>query len=560
MNFAAQRGPSPALEGAIRAASLDRLQTRRAVDAVVVGAGAAGGMAALRLTQAGLRVLVLDAGWRTSFGETPLRAAALRTVSTLAGPGLWTGLPPRLAAMGLKGLKLIGKARQPVQSRCFAWALAPDAFADDRDHPYTVAPGTRFDWFRALQIGGRMTIPGHGRQYYRLSDRDLYPDDGLSPRWPLRRGELDPWYDLVEDLLGVTGGEEACAWVPPGRVARRLSPSPAEADAIERLGARWSGVPVVLGRSAPPLPAMDIAASTGRLLCRQGAIVREVEIDAAGRVSGVRWFDRDAGGPCSVAARIVFLCASALESTRILLNSSSLARPQGIGSRSGALGRNLMDHALVWGEGLGGPLPGEPVDLTPGRCLYLPRFDLRGGGSEGGRGYGVQLYRWSLGKGRSYVKAISFAEMTPRADNRVTLDPRRRDAWGVPVPRIDCRHSEAERALAGDQREALARIGEVLGVRWHVLSGEVAPPGSAIHECGTARMGDSPEASVLDPNGQCWDAEGLYVTDGAAFPSQGAQNPTLTILALTARACDHAVRTAAMGAKRPRRSERVVEA
>jgi choline dehydrogenase-like flavoprotein len=554
--FFSHGGASPALEAAIRAASLDRLQGRRAVDAVVVGAGAAGGMAALRLTQAGLRVLVLDAGWRTSFGEAPLRTTALRAASALAEPGLWTALPPRVLDMGLKALKLVGKARQPVQSRCFAWALAPDAFVDDRDHPYALAPGTRFDWFRALQIGGRMTIPGHGRQYYRLSDQDLFPDDGLSPRWPLRRGELDPWYDLVEGLLGLSGGDETCALVPPSRPAHVLKPTPAEAEAIARLGARWKDAPVILGCSAPPLPAIDMAACTGRLLCRQGAIVREIEIDAYGRVAGVRWFDRDAGGPCSIGASLVFLCASALESTRILLNSSSPLRPHGLGSRSGALGRYLMDHALIWSEGSGGPLPGEPVDPAPGRCLYLPRFDLRSGGEEGARGYGVQLYRWSAGRGRSAAKAVSFAEMTPRAENRVVLDPRRRDVWGAPILRVDCRHSEAERALAHDQNRALQEIGEALGVRWRILSSEAAPPGTAIHECGTARMGDTPENSVLDPNCQCWDAEGLYVTDASAFPSQGAQNPTLTILALTARAVDHAVRTAALSA-RPRRSERV---
>jgi choline dehydrogenase-like flavoprotein len=301
---------------------------------------------------------------------------------------------------------------------------------------------------------------------------------------------------------------------------------------------------------------MDAAAATGRLLCRQGAIVREVEVDAAGQVIGVRWRDREAGGGFSVRTPLVFLCASALESTRILLSSASPARPEGLGSQSNALGRYLMDHVLVCGEGVGGALPDEPVAHTPGRCLYLPRFDLRAGGEDGGRGYGVQIYRWSLGRGASYFNAVSFAEMTPRADNRVTLDPNRRDAWGAPVLRIACRQSNAELALARDQSAALAELGEILGVRWRALADIAAPPGTAIHECGTARMGDSPDRSVLDPDNQCWDAEGLYVTDAASFPSQGAQNPTLTILALTARACDHAVRTAGARAGRGRRARR----
>ena len=341
-------------------------------------------------------------------------------------------------------------------------------------------------------------------------------------------------------------------------MAHVLTPSPAETEAMARIRERWPGAEAILGRSAPPLPAMDAAAATGRLLCRQGAIVREVEVDAAGQVTGVRWHDREAGGGCSVRAPLVFLCASALESTRILLCSASAARPEGLGSQSNALGRYLMDHVLVCGEGAGGALPDEPEPHTPGRCLYLPRFDLRAGGEAGGRGHGVQIYRWSLGRGASYFNAVSFAEMTPRAENRVTLDPERRDAWGAPVLRIECRHSEAELALAKDQSAALAELGEILGVRWRALADTAAPPGAAIHECGTARMGDSPDSSVLDPNNQCWDAKGLYVTDAASFPSQGAQNPTLTILALTARACDHAVRTA--GAGRARRSKKKVEA
>jgi choline dehydrogenase-like flavoprotein len=542
---------SPALEAAISAATLDRLQDRRGVDAVVVGAGAAGGMAALRLTTAGLRVLVLDAGWPAGRQAAPLRALTWRAISAVADPDLQAWLPPRAVEIGRKALKLAGKARQPVQTRCFAWELAPDAFVDDRDHPYVTERDARFDWFRAHQIGGRMTIPGHGRQYYRLSERDLFPNDGLSPKWPLRPGELDAWYDLAEGLLGLSGGGEASARVPAGSTAHVL------AEALARIRDRWPGAETILGRSAPPLPAMDAAAATGRLLCRQGAIVQEVEVDAAGQVTGVRWRDREAGGGCSVRTPLVFLCASALESTRILLSSASPARPEGLGSQSNALGRHLMDHVVVWGEGVGGALPDEPVAHTPGRCLYLPRFDLRAGGEDGGRGYGVQIYRWSLGRGVSYFNAVSFAEMTPRAANRVTLDPKRRDAWGAPVLRIACRHSEAELALARDQSAALAELGAILGVRWRALADTAAPPGTAIHECGTARMGDSPDSSVLDPDNQCWDAEGLYVTDAASFPSQGAQNPTLTILALTARACDHAVRTAGARAGRARRSQTI---
>ncbi len=190
-----------------------------------------------------------------------------------------------------------------------------------------------------------------------------------------------------------------------------------------------------------------------------------------------------------------------------------------------------MDHVLVSGQGVGGMLPGEPVQGVPGRCVYLPRFDLREGAMAGrGRGYGVQIYRWSIGQGISYFNAVAFAEMAPRMENRVVLDQRRKDAWGLPVLRIACQFNDAEIRLAKDQSAALRELADLLKVKFNQLNERPAPPGAAIHECGTARMGERPTDSVLDPHNQCWDASGLYVTDASAFPSQGAQNPTLTAL------------------------------
>jgi choline dehydrogenase-like flavoprotein len=535
---------SPALRAAIEAASGERLNDQRGFDAIVIGAGAAGGLAAMLLTQAGLTVLVLDAGWREGFWEAPLRQTISTVVATVADPRLQTKLPPSVVDFGRKALRAAGKIHQPVQTRCFAWDLAPGAFVDDRENPYINEPGSSFNWFRARQIGGRMIIPGHGRQYYRLSDSDFRPDDPAFPRWPLTRGELGPWYDLVERLLGLSGGVEHCPWIPDGQVANILTSSPAEAEVIELLKRRWHGTQPILGRSAPPLASIEAAAKTKRLLLRQGAIVRDVAVDACGRATGVNWFDRGTNRMRAMRAPIIFLCASSLETTRILLSSGSAASPSGIGTRSGVLGRCLMDHVLVTGQGVGGALPGEPVSGEPGRCVYLPRFDLRegdGASKSPGRGYGVQIYRWSIGRGKSYFNGVSLAEMAPRPENCVTLDPRHKDRWGCPVLRIRCHHSDAETRMAKDQSAALRELGKLLGVSFYRLDNTPAAPGTAIHECGTARMGDSPAESVLDHHNQCWEARGLYVTDASSFPSQGAQNPTLTILALTARACDHAV-------------------
>jgi choline dehydrogenase-like flavoprotein len=526
----------PALSAAIARTDLERVESRKGFDAIVVGGGASGGMAALQLTAAGLDVLVLDAGWRASFLEAPLRKATAALVRQVADPRLQTVLPPKLTDLGARALKLLGRIDQPVQTRCFAWPMAPDAFVSDRERPYRAEPGAEFHWFRAEQLGGKMIVPGHGRQYYRMERRDLLPSDGLSPRWPLQPDELTPWYEYVEDLLGVTGG--AGSAVPPERQAR---PNAAEREAIALIRQRWPSLRPTIGRAAPPLHSLSVAAATGRLYCRQGAVVAEVLVDAGGAVSGVGFVDRQSRSLRTARAPLVFLCASTLESTRILMTSQGPGGP--IGARSGALGRYLMDHVILSGEGVAGALPDEPIENLPGRCVYLPRVDLRDGGrgtARQGRGHGAQLYRWSIGKGRSYFNCVSFAEMLPSADNGVSLDRVRRDAFGLPTLKIRCRHSDAELRLGQDQARVLGELGELFGVKFSRRLTLPAAPGTAIHECGTARMGEDPAMSVVDPSNQCWDARGLYVTDGACFPSQGSQNPTLTILALTARACAHA--------------------
>jgi choline dehydrogenase-like flavoprotein len=204
-----------------------------------------------------------------------------------------------------------------------------------------------------------------------------------------------------------------------------------------------------------------------------------------------------------------------------------------------------MDHVALVAEGTGPPLSSEfsPED---GRCLYLPRFDARCLPKPGpGRGFGVQVYQRPVSKAQSGFSASSFAEMLPRPENRVMLDATRRDAWGIPVLHIDCRHRDAELAQVREQLSALRELAGVAGVT--LTSMTPWPPGMSMHECGTARMGRDPSTSVLDPYNQCWEARGLYVTDAACFPSQGTQSPTLTILALTARACDHALAQAPTG-------------
>lgn len=533
---------SSALSAAIDATTLEAAEASPHYDVIVVGAGAAGGLAAALLCEAGLKTLVLDAGWRPPFWQTPLRRTLSLALTTISDPRLMRVLPGGLVWRGEKILRSFGKWRQPVQSGCYAWPTAPELFVDDRENPYETPPDYPFNWVRARGLGGRMAVPTHGRQYMRHGVRDFRPVDGLAPNWPFAPDELAPWYELVERRLQLSGGVENSPWVPDSRLAEFRQPEPFELAMIASLKSRFPGANPMLGRYSPPMAALEAAAATGRLKCRQGAVAARVEIDGAGRACGVSFYDQRARRLCQARAPRVVLAASTLESTRILLMSQSERSPGGIGARSGALGRFLMDHVSIKVQGQGPGLETSGREIAVGACLYLPRFESRYSGQAGdGRGFGVRIYQSPGPSGKSHFTAVADAEMLPRAENRVRLSDRR-DAWGLPILHIEARHSEPELALAKDQATALTEIADLAGVRLNEAPGAPSAPGSAIHECGSARMGDDPATSVLDPFNQCWDARNLYVVDGAAFPSEGIQNPTLTILALTARACDAMVK------------------
>jgi choline dehydrogenase-like flavoprotein len=524
----------------LSATTLEATRVKGCVDAVVVGSGAAGGLAALLLTEAGLRVLVLEAGPSRGHGSVS-RWLTTNAIRLLTGPLDLRSLPAPLTPIGRAALRTLGRWRQPIQSHCRPWVRAPEIFVDDLDCPYVTPRNRPFVWVRARTLGGRMVVPGHGWQYYRLGLDDFTPTDGLSPAWPLKVGELNQWYAAVERRLKLTGEHDGLSWLPDSELSRLLEPTANQLALQLAIAARWPDARSVVGRFAPPLDALEAAAMTGRLLCRQGAIAREILVDSSGRAHGIAWIDQQSGTTERVDAPIIFVCASTLESTRLLLLSRSPRSPHGLGAASGVLGCCLMDHIMVTAGGLAPPLaPG--ADREPGRCLYLPRFDARALSRPApGRGFGVQVYQLSSSLGSLFF-AASFGEMTPRPENRVILDPKRRDAWNIPILRIECGYNQSELLRAREQATALRELAKIARARFTSIN--ALPPGSAIHECGTARMGTDPSNSVLDPYNQCWEARGLYLTDGASFPSIGAHSPTLTILALTARACDHAIRSA----------------
>ncbi len=534
---------TPALESAVSATSIEKATDQTAFDAVVVGAGAAGGLAAALLCEAGMRVLVLDAGYRKSIWSAPGYRAIAAAVAAIADPRLLRVLPHGIIWRGEKLLRLLGRMRQPIQSQCYAWITAPELFVDDLDNPYETPADEAFKWIRARGLGGRMAVPAHGRQYLRHGTRDFRPVDGLAPPWPFEPDALDPWYELVERRLGISGAQEHSEWVPDSHIAFHRKPDAAERDLIDTITTRYSGVVPMLGRFAPPMPALDQAARTGRLSCRTGAIASHVVPRNATTGPSVVFHDVASGQRHEASAPHLLLAASTLESTRILLASNSDKHPGGIGARSGALGKFLMDHVSIKVEGIGAKIETQSSAAETGRCIYLPRFESRNDDKVSEkRGFGVRVYRSPGAGDRSYFTAIADAEMLPRKENHVALSDRR-DAWGIPILSIHASHSPQERALAADQTAALKEIAALTDVKLNQISEGSGTPGAAIHEVGTARMGDDPSSSVVDPFNQCWDAPGVYVIDGSVFPSEGIQNPTLTIMALTARACNEIAKT-----------------
>jgi choline dehydrogenase-like flavoprotein len=516
-------------------------------DAIVVGSGAAGGVAATRLCDAGLKVLVLEAGLSATRPLNPQTRSLTAVARFLEKVEAERKLPPRLARYGELAFRLLGRGRQPVQSRCFAWALAPDLLIDDRDHPYATEEESRFFWFRSRRPGGRMMIPGHGRQYYRLTGMGLEGSDPAQARWPFRLEDIEDWYLWVEERLQLKGGAQTGQGPHHSALAEVLTPTGSETAIIEAIRSRWPQARPAIGTYAAPVPWLERAAASGQLTCQDGAVVRRVLKDEAGAAKGVEWIDSRSGNVRTSLAPIVFLCASAIESTRILLLSrpegANADRNAGTGTGSPALGRNLMDHAVMSGSGIW-PVAGDvrPEQSEPGRCIHVPPNAQHGAMS-------LQIHVHPRGSG-ARVDIVCFAEMLPDDWNRVTLSPARRDRHGIPIPVIRFRHSEQQREIARHQAELIRQLATDLGLANFSVNTALSPGGTSVHECGTARMGTDPATSVVDTNNECWDVPGLYVTDGACFPRQHVSNPTLTIMMLSARAAAHAAARVSSGGAR----------
>jgi choline dehydrogenase-like flavoprotein len=550
-------------------------QQRRRFDAIVVGSGIAGGWAAKELTERGLDTLVLEAG-----GPIDARDFVEHVQ------------PYEMKFRGYGDKKMLAVTK-PIQRECYACdEVGQKFFVNDIENPYTNPSDAPFKWFRGRQVGGRSIM--WGRQVYRWSDLDFEANarDGHGTDWPIRYADIAPWYSHVERFIGVTGAKEGLAQLPDGEFLPPMSMTVVEQEARERIMKAFGGDRVLtIGRAAiltqnhngraachycgpcergcvthsyfnsigSTLPA---AQKTGRMTLRPNSVVAEVLYDAAkNRASGVRVIDANTMAETVYEARVVFLCASTIESVRLLQNSISSQFPQGLANNSGTLGKYVMDHH--YGSGASGTMPGHLDKRTIGRRpngIYLARFRnvtkqspdfLRGYGMQGGSGRGGVSR--TLGYGADFKQQLleglapwnislgGWGETLPNEKSQVTLDPTVKDKWGIPVARIDVRWGDNERAMQKDIVASAIETLQAAGATNVRGYGSIRPPGHCIHEMGGARMAKTASLGVLNAHNQSWDVPNLFITDGACMASSACQNPSITYMALTARAAAYAV-------------------
>ncbi|MES2732931.1 MAG: GMC family oxidoreductase [Bacteroidota bacterium] len=552
-------------------------------DAIVVGSGISGGWAAKELTEKGLKVLMLERGHDLKHIEG--------YESAMKGP--WE--------FKYRGsITQAQKKSHPFLSRDYPYNEHNASYwFNDEDAPYTEVK--RFDWFRPDIVGGKSIM--WGRQSYRLSDMDFEANvkDGLAVDWPIRYKDLAPWYSYVEKFAGISGEKLGLPQLPDGDFMPPMEMNCVEKHVKKGIESQFKGRILTMGRvanitkpsevhtalgrascqfrnlcsrgcpfgayfstQAATLPA---AMKTGNLTVRPNAIVNSVIYDEKkGKATGVRVIDSNTKEMTEFYSKIIFLNASTIGSTFIMLNSNSDRFPNGLGNDSGQLGHNLMDHHFRVGasgsaEGLG--FDDQYFYGRRANGIYIPRyrnigsdkrdyirgFGFQGGGSRQGwqrtiaeLGFGKEMKEKAAQPGEWTMGLGGFGECLPYYENKMMLNKDKLDKWGQPTLTIDCEFKENELNMRKDMREDAAEMLTKAGLKNVKTFDDGSYPGMAIHEMGTARMGRDPKTSVLNAFNQIHSVPNVFVTDGAAMTSAACQNPSLTYMALTARACDHAVK------------------
>ena len=541
-------------------------------DAIVVGSGISGGWAAKELCEKGLKVLLLDRGRNVTHGEYP--TATMET---------WE-FPHRLT------LSQEDRKNNFVQSRHYSFREDNKHFyINDQENPYDEVK--RFDWIRGDIVGGRSLL--WARACYRWSDLDFEANqrDGYGVDWPIRYKDIAPWYDYVESFIGVSGNRDGIDVIPDGVFQPPFEMNEVEKHFKQQVEKRYKDRFVIMGRTANltrpingrgqcqarnlchrgcPYGAyfstnastIPAAIATGNLVVRPFSLVNKVLYDEKKkRASGVEIIDINTKQTEEYFAKLIFLNASTVATAAILLNSVSTAFPNGLGNGSDQVGRNLMDHHK--GISISGSVDGFEGSYYYGRRpspFYIPRFRntkekhprfLRGyhfGGSAfrprqaGDAVLGAPLKEALSQPGGWQLGLYAFGECLPYAGNRITLNNDKKDNWGRPIVSVDCEFRENEKTMHEDMKATGAEMLEQAGVRNVVVRASISYPGNANHEMGIARMGHDPRTSVLNKFNQMHEVPNVFITDGSCMTSGSCLNPSLTYMALTARACDYAVK------------------
>lgn len=545
-------------------------------DAIVIGSGLSGGWAAKELTEKGLTVLMLERGHQLEHIKDYKTATKDPWDFTHRG---------RLTEAQKKDHEFLRRDYPYSEFNASYWFR-------DADAPY--AEKQKFDWFRPDIVGGKSIM--WGRQSYRWSDLDFEANarDGHGIDWPIRYKDIAPWYDYVERFAGISGQREGYAPLPDGQFLPPMEMNCVEQAVKKGIEANFKGRIMTIGRVANVTAAhhgrgpcryrnlcsrgcpfgayfstqsttLPPAMATGRLTIATDSIVSEVLYDKEKqRATGVRVIDAHSGQSREYFSRIVFVNASTIGTAFILLNSVSDRFPQGLGNDSGVLGRYLMDHHFRCGaSGLAEGFDDKYYFGRRPNGIYVPRFRnvdakekrdyVRGFGYQGGASRsGWQRGIAEMGVGKDFKEHLAepgpwrmglggFGECLPYAENRVYLDPAKRDKWGLPTLVFDAGFKENEEKMRKDMMNDAAEMLEAAGIKDVKTYDHGSTPGQAIHEMGTARMGNDPKQSVLNKWNQMHAVPNVFVTDGSFMCSTACPNPSLTFMAMTARACDYAV-------------------